>query len=545
MNPENPDTPALPVIDAGPFPVDLDRVLAARTLADPAARALFLEAVREAGGDGTAFTVERLQRLMRIEEQFQTLLLYDQIEFLRGEGALAGDAGREFAQGVQRVCLEAANGFQRFLRHREDWAQSREAVDMLFRVTGLALNTIHCFVKWGCFLASSGRAVPWRQLHALYALAESEGYSQVPFVLHDSQPSFKPSVQSLYLRTLVLDLVNAGNLSRIQVEIADGWFAEWCADYALDADYSSRAHLFYVDLASESGLHLMRKEGHGESVRYVRADGLRPQLEEVQQGLRRGHLFGGHGSGTVFPVEEHVALLAIIEKLYQAMLAGAENRLEERTHFEDREVEVVVGADRVFAKALAGPAAAAPAPLPSPPAAEMVEITPSGLSLVAMEAPPPEASSLDPDVQSWRVNDLSSKGYGLLVDRASADAVLLNGLIGLRNQASGGWIVGTVVRKLANRVRGEMLAGVEVLSFRPVPVTLVPDDRGESVEALYLPGLDTNGKLDSLLLRAGQFAHGRAFRLTAGGAPFRIRLARVTKKGADWVKARFEIVAKG
>ena len=50
--------------------------------------------MREAGGDGSAFTVERLQRLMRIEEQFQTLLLYDQIEFLRGEGALAGDAGR-------------------------------------------------------------------------------------------------------------------------------------------------------------------------------------------------------------------------------------------------------------------------------------------------------------------------------------------------------------------------------------------------------------------------------------------------------------------
>ena len=546
MTPENPETPALPVLDAGPFPVDLDRVLAARSLSDPAARALFLEAVRESGGDGTAFTVERLQRLMRIEEQFQTLLLYDQIEFLRGEGSLAGEAGREFAQGVQRICLEAANGFQRFLRHREDWAQSREAVDMLFRVTGLALNTIHCFVKWGCFLAAPGRAVPWRQLHALYALAESEGYSQVPFVLHASQPSFKPSVQSLYLRTLVLDLVNSGNLSRTQVEIADGWFAEWCGDYALDADYSSRAHLFYVDLASESGLHLMRKEGHGESVRYVRADGLRSQLEEVQQGLRRGQLFGGHGSGTVFPVEEHVALLAIIEKLYQAMLAGAENRLEERTHFEDREVEVVVGADAVFAKVVAGPSAAT-APPPSSPvaAAEMVEITPSGLSLVAMEAPAPEPAAVDPDVQAWRVNDLSAKGYGLLVDRASADAVLLNGLIALRNQATGGWIVGTVVRKLANRVRGEMLAGIEVLSFRPVPVSLVPDDRGAPVEALYLPGLDTNGKLDSLLIRTGQFTHGRAFRLTAGGAPFRIRFARVTKKGADWIKARFEIVAKG
>ena len=222
-------------------------------------------------------------------------------------------------------------------------------------MTGLALNAIHCFVKWGCFLFEPGRSVPWKQLHALYALAEAEGYSQVPFVLHASQPSFKPSVQSLYLRTLVLDLVNAGNLTRMQVEIADGWFASWCGDYSLDADYSSRSHLFFVDLASDRGLHLMRKDSHGDTVRYVRADGLKAQLEEVQAGLRHGRLYAGHGAGAVFPVEEHVALLAIVEKLYQSMLAGAENRIEERTRFEDREIEVVVGLESVLAKIRRGP----------------------------------------------------------------------------------------------------------------------------------------------------------------------------------------------
>jgi hypothetical protein len=175
----------------------------------------------------------------------------------------------------------------------------------------------------------------------------------------------------------------------------------------------------------------------------------------------------------------------------------------------------------------------------------MVEISPSGLSLTPIESPALPAVAIDPDVQTWRVQDLSSKGYGLIVDKASADAILLGGLVGIRNQEAGGWIAGAVVRKLANRVRGEMLAGVEVLSYRPVRVELEPSQGGSPVEALFLPGLDSNGKFDSMLVRAADFSAGRSYRLVAAGATYRIRLNRITKKGADWIKVRFEIEAKG
>lgn len=526
------------------YPVDIDRVLAVKSVREAGGRALFLSAVRELGRDEPPYDADRLARLTRVEEHFQALLLYDQLEFLRGPAAVS-DADRDFALTVQRICLEAANGFQRFLRHREEWATDENA-SLRFRVTGLALNAIHCFVKWGCFLAEPGRSVPWKQLHALYALAEAEGYSQAPFVLHAAQPSFKPSVQSLYLRTLVLDLVNSGNLTRVQVEIADGWFSSWCGDYALDSDYSSRTHLFFVDLASDRGLHLMRKDSHGDSVRYVRADGLKAQLEEVQAGLRHGRLYAGHGAGAVFPVEEHVALLAIVEKLYQSMVAGAENRIEERTRFEDREIDVVVGLETLLAKIRRGPdvAQASVAATFAPATTEMVEISPSGLSLTSVETGTAAAIALDPDVQTWRVKDLSSKGYGLLVDKASADGVMLNGVIGIRNQSTGGWILGTVVRKLANRVRGEILAGVEVLSFRPLRIELVPTGGGAAIEALYLPGFEGNGKLDSIVVRAADFSATTPYRLAAGGGAYRIRLNRIAKKGSDWIRARFEIEAR-
>jgi len=536
------------------YPPDVEQIVALKTVRDAGARAQFLAGVREYGRDGSEFTLERLQYLMAMEEQFQALLLYDQIDFLRAAPPIS-ESDREFALGIQRICLESANGFQRFLRGRNTWATSRENLDVMFRVTGLALNAIHNFVKWGYFLNEPGRAAPWKQLHALYLLAEHDSYAQVPFVLHPSQPNFKPSVQSLYLRTLILDLVNTGNLTKVQIEIADGWFSSWCNDYSLDSGFSSRQHLFYVDVASDSGMHLIRKDSHGETVRYMRADGLKAQIDEVQAGLRQGRLYAGYGAGGVFPVEEHIALLSIIEKLYDSILAGSENRIEERTHFEDREVDVTIGVDRVMRKVREAPvASAAASPIFTLPAAsETIELSASGLSLVdddatrqaqASDAGAIDAPAGDPEIERWRVQDLSSKGYGLIVDRASSDAVLLNGLIALQNHQNGGWIVGSVVRKLANRVRGEMLVGVEVLSYRPIPIELTPAGGGAPVQGLYLPGLDTNGKLDSIVVRASEFTSTSGYAIRTGGSDYRIRLNRIIKKGADWIKARFEIEAK-
>ena len=522
---------------------DAERVLALKTVREATSRSLFLSSIRELGRDGSDFSLERLQELMRIEEHFQALLLYDQIDFLRQPAAVS-EADRDFALNIQRICLEAANGFQRYLRTRNQWAETREAVDAMFRVTGLAVHAIHSYVKWGYFLAEPGRTTPWKQLHALYALSEAGGYSQVPFVLHPAQPSFKPSVQSLYLRTLILDLLNTGNLSKIQIEIADGWFSSWCGDYALDAEYSSRQHLFYVDLSSESGMHLMRKDSHGDSMRYVRADGLKAQIEEVQAGLRHGRLYAGYGAGAVFPVEEHVALLAIIEKLYNSILAGSENRIEERTHYEDREVDVTIGIELVMRKLRDGPVGPEPSASPQQAGTDTVELSPAGMSLVsaAPAGAAPAAPAEDHDFTRLRVLDLSSKGFGLLVDRITSEAILLNGLIGLRNHESGGLIVGQVVRKLPNRVRGEMLLGIEVLAYRPVHVALQCD--GVPLEAIYLPGADKNGKQDALLVRVADFASDKVFALAAGGAEYRMRLNRVIKKGADWIKVRFEVVAR-
>jgi hypothetical protein len=525
------------------FAPEVERVLALKGLRAPEDMALVLGAIRAAGREGAEFTIERLRELVALEEHFNALLLYDQVDFLRGTAPRQAD--REFALGVQKVNLEAANGFQRFLRARESWATNPEAVEEARRLVGLALDAIHGLMKWGFFLGEPTQGAPWRQLHALHALAEADGVARSAFALHAAQPGFKPTVESLYLRTLVLDLLNSGNLSRPQVEIADGWFSSWCQEYTLETEYVPGRHHFFVDPGSSSGMRVMRGGNPGGSARFVSAGAIKQQIEEVQAGLLHGRLFAGHGAGALFPVEEHAAVLATIEKLHASVLSGSDARVEERTHFEDREVDVVCGAERVMRRVREGtPATGAATAAATSEATQTIEITPAGLSVVA-SLPVPAAGGVpdDPEVERWRVQDLSSRGYGLIVDQAAADAVPVNGLIALLNHETGGWIVGSVVRKRPSRVRGEILAGVEVLAYRPITVELAPDG-GEAIAALYLPGADSSGKHDSLLLRTDNFDSGRAFAIRVAEGEFRIRLNRIIRKGADWINARFEIESK-
>ena len=115
--------------------------------------------------------------------------------------------------------------------------------------------------------------------------------------------------------------------------------------------------------------------------------------------------------------------------------------------------------------------------------------------------------------------------------------------VALRNQETGGWIIGTIVRKYPNRGRGEFVIGVDVLSYRPIPVDLLPDGV-HAVPALFLPGTDAGGKADSLLMPLGDFRSGSRFMIRVRGTRYRVRLNRIIRKGADWISARYEIESK-
>ncbi|MBL0125384.1 MAG: hypothetical protein IPP88_22855 [Betaproteobacteria bacterium] len=75
----------------------------------------------------------------------------------------------------------------------------------------------------------------------------------------------------------------------------------------------------------------------------------------------------------------------------------------------------------------------------------------------------------------WRIHDMSSKGIGLIVDRATGDRISVGQLLAVKPDGFAYFMLGVIVRKLTQRTQdtqGDTLLGVEMLSYRPLPMTL-------------------------------------------------------------------------
>jgi hypothetical protein len=152
----------------------------------------------------------------------------------------------------------------------------------------------------------------------------------------------------------------------------------------------------------------------------------------------------------------------------------------------------------------------------------------------------------------------SSTGFGATVDAVENDWIRLGKLVGLRPERSQNWVIG-VVRRLASLETGQRNVGIEVLSSKPVTVTLKatkPRHSGYTIDgvdavdvvlpvsALYLAANDEDKSGVSLILDSVEYAAGRRFELSARSRSYSIVLGRVIEKGDDWLRASFEVLKK-
>lgn len=486
--------------------VDTEALFAARSLADPGVLPLALQAVRELGKDAPPFDRDRLDALLAVEERIQSLLQEDGADVLTrsAEGTLR-DSDVSFAQIIQRLCAESAIGLQRFLRNREKWTRG-PAHELLSAVTVRAIHSMHGYAKWGCFLGRQGRSIPWKQLHSLYFLAEGQGYAQMPVELHPGHPMYKPTPQALYIRALLLDLLQGSGLTPPQLEIADCWFGSWCVDYRLDTDYRARDHLFCVDLAGAHSLEVARWGVPRDSIRYFRAEGLSLQLDRARSDMRGGRLFSPLGSLTRLRPEDHLAVLAVLERFKPTFTAGLDNRVADRDPGSGKHPRIVAGAAPILA-ALCGDAGTAP------------------------------------DASGWRIYNRSLQSFGLVTDDGSATPLQPGSMVAMHDDEGRGWLVGTVVHRTQFGPRGALLAGVELVAEQPCAVGY--ERKGQNpTHALLAPGSDPTGRFDALLMRDTDYADGAQARVRVGEVDYRVRLGRPAAHGDGWVKARFYVEAK-
>ncbi len=176
--------------------------------------------------------------------------------------------------------------------------------------------------------------------------------------------------------------------------------------------------------------------------------------------------------------------------------------------------------------------------------------------------------SLYENAPFWRARDISSKGFGFSVGANEVRVPpQLGELLGLLPPMVKHPLLGVVVRKINDPQTNEITLGVEILSPRPLPVSVhrvpaIADEQtqigtdGEVEEispqapvpnesmvipAIFAPGLEFDGRLDTLVLPANKFSTADNYIIESGGNKFRIVVNRVVRKSDDWVALRFEV----
>ena len=464
----------------------------------------------------------------------------------------------QFARDLNVMHSVAAKTHEALVERRGEWSKS-DADPLLQRIVAFALYHHCAAIKWCFFRHEPVKPTIWPDLHALYKFADGQGFGFVntPVVLFADEAHYKITALSLYLRALMLEVLNTGSLSMAQIEIADGWLAEWTPEYALDETYTQRSHALYVDLELMAGMQLVTGNTAKPSYRYVRVEGLKEQVEAVRNQLRTGNPYLGRGAPNAFSMEEQVALLSMIERLYTTLLQASASRIEERKPVENLMAEVRLGFvdARLVVDSESGTGKATTRASPAGSGATSfgdLELTLDvpALSEMLASSPPP---ATDVRWTRWKIHDMSSKGIGLMVDRVTGERISVGQLLAVKPDGFANYVIGVIVRKLTQRTVGETLLGVEILSYRPLPVTLyryshardaMPDSHSAPVPAMYLPGRDQEGKSDILVLPSGDFGLKNVFSLPTKAVNFRVRINRVLRKGGDWVGLRFEVIGK-
>ena len=465
----------------------------------------------------------------------------------------------QFARDMHVLHNFGAATTEQMIARRNEWATAEDD-PLLQRIVVLALHHYASSIKWSFFRHETVKPQIWPLLHALFSFAESNGFATTETYLFDAESHFTTSVQALYLRALLLDVLNTGSLSMPQIEIADGWLAEWAPSYQLDQNFSPAAHSLFVDLDASMGIQLVTGNTAWPSYRYLKMERLRDQAEVVRSELRVGRPYHGHTSSSEFPVREHVALLANVERVYKSLLDANVSHIEERQLVANVSADVRVGYEAAR-NAISGETEDSKQ---SPATMQFADIE---LSLTPAEntksdamanvsdatTPPAKNSEEVPTATRWKIHDMSSKGVGLLVERSVGEAVNVGELLAIKPFGEVHWMLGVLVRKLTQRSVGETLLGVEILCLRPLPITLKqfaqltdnkPDPAIPATHALYLPGLEEHGRADIIVMPGRDVGLKNIFGLTTAAAKYRVRINRVLRKETDWMGVRFEVLGK-
>jgi hypothetical protein len=395
----------------------------------------------------------------------------------------------------------------------------------------------------------------WAELHGLFALALSRQVERIPIALRPGGST--TTIEREYLAPLLLQLMNAGNMTARHLEWVAGEIDEWCSTLRLALEPSSSTS-FYIDLASREGLrrrtplplegrvlfldtrplHSVLTQNIVMLEQKIRTQPLSERMPKRSEQLGLLTKLASQVDPEFKPFArrgERIAAAGAVDAIVG--FAKISGYLHEEDMLPTRPVETGKSFGGTLELAVFGRMRNEPD--------RRLELTRRRFAAFAAPGGP------------WEVKDVSQTGFRLLAPMSVANMVTLGTLAAIRPVAQTLWTLG-IVRRMKRLTADRAEIGLQVIANTLVGVDLVEQRRsqdpnysvdgedtnvnGRTFHGLFLAlrKRDADHGVQSLIVPAAEYQPAKKLKLHAAKATHPVRFGRLLEQQPDWVWATIE-----
>lgn len=392
----------------------------------------------------------------------------------------------------------------------------------------------------------------WVDLHSLFQTACSAQIERAPVAVLAG--SVLTTIEQEYLRVLLLQLMNAGNLSPRHVEWVAEQLSEWCAPLRLNIEASTLTS-FYVDLGSRTGLKRRGPAPLEGRVVFLDTRPLHAVLMQnvvmLEQKVRNNPL-----SERVPRRAEQLNLLTKLASQVDPEFRPVARR-GERTDATGS-IDAIVGFakisgflrdDEIGTAADTGSRAGN--------FGDALEIATFGRmrneNARALEVVRRRLATYSAPGGAWEIRDVSQTGYRLVAPMTVIGSMTLGTLTAIRAQGDVLWMLG-IVRRMKRLTNERAEVGLQMIADNLVGVELAEQKRGDadySVDGevptvssrrfyglfLSLTKRTSETAIQTLIVPAGEYQAGKRLRMSAAKSSSSIAFGRLLEQQPDWIWA--------
>ncbi|HYT96898.1 MAG TPA: hypothetical protein VEO36_06225, partial [Casimicrobiaceae bacterium] len=321
----------------------------------------------------------------------------------------------------------------------------------------------------------------WAELHQLFALAAARQFDRSPVQLvADRQPT---TIEHQYLMTVVLQLIDTGNLTARQLEHVWSELDGWCASLRLTLEPKTVTS-FFVDLASREGMKRRMSGALEGSVLFVDTQPLHAALMHQQLSLEQAIRTRPRSDETT-RVSDQLCLLRRFAAKVDPELKFLARHGDRATA--DGNVDAIIGLTKIAAylreedrdpdfqhyagRTFGGSLELAVFGRIRNENDRRIELARHRLSQYVAAGGP------------WETKDVSLTGFRLVAPMKAASDLPIGTLVAIRPQAGSQWTLG-IVRRMRRHTSERTEIGLEVVASTLVGVDLI--EQRKSSDANYL-----------------------------------------------------------